>query len=104
MYSNLSISLSSWRPLARCPSPLSGLTNTPLDFYFQADRVTMPSYKVIYFNVKALAEPLRFLLSYGNIDFEDIRVSREEWPTLKSCKQPLSFDSLSLPHFATDRR
>ena len=46
----------------------------------------MPNYKVIYFNVKALAEPLRFLLSYGNIDFEDIRVSREEWPTLKSCK------------------
>lgn len=49
----------------------------------------MPNYKVIYFNVKALAEPLRFLLSYGNIDFEDIRVSREEWPTLKSCKSGL---------------
>uniref|UniRef100_A0A1B0GKQ7 GST N-terminal domain-containing protein n=1 Tax=Lutzomyia longipalpis TaxID=7200 RepID=A0A1B0GKQ7_LUTLO len=46
----------------------------------------MPNYKVIYFNVKALAEPLRFLLAYGGIEFEDLRVSREEWPTLKSCR------------------
>jgi glutathione S-transferase len=43
----------------------------------------MPEYKVFYFNVKALGEPLRFLLSYGNIPFEDIRITREEWPALK---------------------
>lgn len=44
----------------------------------------MPSYKVIYFNVKALAEPLRFLLSYGNIDFEDVRVEKDDWAAMKS--------------------
>lgn len=38
---------------------------------------------MFYFNVKALGEPLRFLLSYGNIKFEDVRISREEWPALK---------------------
>jgi hypothetical protein len=43
----------------------------------------MPEYKVYYFNVKALGEPLRFLMTYGNIPFEDIRVSREDWPALK---------------------
>ncbi|XP_063695980.1 glutathione S-transferase [Culicoides brevitarsis] len=43
----------------------------------------MPEYKVWYFNVKALGEPLRFLLSYGGLPFEDIRVTREEWPALK---------------------
>lgn len=43
----------------------------------------MPAYKIVYFNVKALAEPMRFLLSYGNIDFEDVRVEREDWPALK---------------------
>lgn len=43
----------------------------------------MPEYKVFYFNVKALGEPLRFLLSYGNINFEDVRITREEWPALK---------------------
>lgn len=43
----------------------------------------MPSYKVIYFNVKALAEPMRMILSYGKIDFEDERIERENWPALK---------------------
>lgn len=46
----------------------------------------MPQYKVIYFNVKALAEPMRFLLAYGNIDFEDVRIEKENWPALKSSK------------------
>ncbi|XP_050549167.1 glutathione S-transferase-like [Daktulosphaira vitifoliae] len=40
-------------------------------------------YKVTYFNVTALAEPIRFLLSYLNEDFEDNRFERELWPTLK---------------------
>ncbi|CAH1707715.1 unnamed protein product [Chironomus riparius] len=43
----------------------------------------MPEYKVFYFNVKALGEPLRFLLSYGNLPFEDVRISRNDWPALK---------------------
>ncbi|XP_026820793.1 glutathione S-transferase-like [Rhopalosiphum maidis] len=41
------------------------------------------SYKVTYFNFTALAEPIRFLLSYLNIDFEDFRFEREQWPALK---------------------
>ncbi|XP_015369437.1 PREDICTED: glutathione S-transferase-like [Diuraphis noxia] len=40
-------------------------------------------YKVTYFNITALAEPIRFLLSYLNIDFEDFRFEREQWPALK---------------------
>jgi len=46
-------------------------------------QIEMPQYKIIYFNVKALAEPMRFLLSYGNIDFEDVRIEKENWPALK---------------------
>ncbi|KAL4130775.1 hypothetical protein QTP88_008164 [Uroleucon formosanum] len=41
------------------------------------------SYKITYFNATALAEPIRFLLSYLNIDFEDYRFEREQWPALK---------------------
>lgn len=46
----------------------------------------MAEYKIYYFNVKALGEPLRFLLSYKNIPFEDIRIESEDWPNHKSCK------------------
>jgi len=45
-----------------------------------------PTYKLTYFNVKALAEPIRFLLSYGGIEFEDHRIEKEEWAQLKPCK------------------
>ncbi|XP_044753584.1 glutathione S-transferase isoform X2 [Coccinella septempunctata] len=42
-----------------------------------------PAYKVTYFNITALGEPIRFLLSYGKIEFEDCRVEIEQWPQLK---------------------
>lgn len=43
----------------------------------------MPSYKLTYFPVKALGEPIRFLLSYGGVEFEDNRFNRDDWPKLK---------------------
>lgn len=50
----------------------------------------MSSYKLTYFDVTALAEPIRFLLSYLNIDFEDYRFPREQWPALKPSKYILT--------------
>lgn len=58
----------------------------------------MPAYKIIYFNVKALAEPMRFLLSYGNIDFEDVRVEKDDWPALKSSKFSICVSSSELSY------
>ncbi|XP_050540699.1 glutathione S-transferase-like [Daktulosphaira vitifoliae] len=43
----------------------------------------MPKYKLTYFNFTARAEPIRFLLSYLNEDFEENRFEREQWPTIK---------------------
>ncbi|XP_046626318.1 glutathione S-transferase-like [Neodiprion virginianus] len=44
----------------------------------------MPKYKLTYFNVTSLGEPIRFLLSYGGADFEDVRIDRQnEWPAIK---------------------
>ncbi|KAG5864165.1 Glutathione S-transferase, partial [Gonioctena quinquepunctata] len=42
-----------------------------------------PSYKVHYFDITGRAEPIRMLLSYGGLDFEDVRVSKENWPKVK---------------------
>ncbi|KAF5295901.1 hypothetical protein FQR65_LT10389 [Abscondita terminalis] len=42
-----------------------------------------PKYKLTYFPIEALAEPIRFLLSYGGIEFEDFRFERSNWPQLK---------------------
>ncbi|XP_075215811.1 glutathione S-transferase-like [Lycorma delicatula] len=39
--------------------------------------------KLTYFPVKALAEPIRWLLSYLDIEFEDYRFEREQWPSIK---------------------
>ncbi|XP_046745590.1 glutathione S-transferase-like [Diprion similis] len=43
----------------------------------------MPTYKVTYFPIKGLAESIRFILSYGGVDFVDDRFNREDWPKLK---------------------
>ncbi|XP_037032187.1 glutathione S-transferase-like [Bradysia coprophila] len=42
-----------------------------------------PKFKLSYFNVGAIAEPIRLLFAYGGVDYEDIRVSHEEWTVLK---------------------
>uniref|UniRef100_A0A1B6F138 glutathione transferase n=1 Tax=Cuerna arida TaxID=1464854 RepID=A0A1B6F138_9HEMI len=41
------------------------------------------NYKVTYFDITALGEPIRFLLAYGNFPFEDHRVKFDDWPALK---------------------
>ncbi|OXU20371.1 hypothetical protein TSAR_005884 [Trichomalopsis sarcophagae] len=43
----------------------------------------MPSYKVTYFNIKGLAEPIRFLLNHGGVDFVDERMNEEDWKRIK---------------------
>nr|QCC89045.1 glutathione S-transferase sigma 2 [Meteorus pulchricornis] len=48
----------------------------------------MTTYKLTYFNLTGLGEPIRYLLSYGGIKFEDHRVSFEEWPNIKP-KMPM---------------
>lgn len=43
----------------------------------------MPNYKLTYFPVKALAEPIRLIFSYAKVDFVDDRFNRDDWPKIK---------------------
>ncbi|KAF5279384.1 hypothetical protein FQA39_LY05494 [Lamprigera yunnana] len=42
-----------------------------------------PTYKLTYYPISALAEPIRYLLNYGGIDVEDYRFDRKDWPKIK---------------------
>jgi len=44
----------------------------------------MPEYKLSYFPLRSRAEPSRLLLTYGGIKFQDIRVTFDEWATVKA--------------------
>ncbi|CAG9837865.1 unnamed protein product [Diabrotica balteata] len=43
------------------------------------------AYKLTYFDIKFVgkAEPIRMLLSYGGIPFEDVRIKYEDWSKVK---------------------
>ena len=43
----------------------------------------MPEYKFYYFGLHARGEPIRMLLAHAGADWEDVRVTFEEWPQLK---------------------
>jgi len=53
-----------------------------------------PQYKLTYFNNRALAEPVRLLFALKGIEYEDVRVTREEWPALKPNAEQYPWGSL----------
>ena len=46
----------------------------------------MPKYTLTYFSSRGNAEVARMMFAYANIDFEDKRIVKEEWPALKPSK------------------
>ncbi|KAK7864588.1 hypothetical protein R5R35_003179 [Gryllus longicercus] len=43
-----------------------------------------PQCKLTYFDARALGEPIRYLLAYGSIEYEEVRIKYEQWPSVKS--------------------
>ena len=47
---------------------------------------TTTKVKLTYFNLRGRAEPARLILAHAGVDFEDCRITSEEWQTLKPSK------------------
>lgn len=62
----------------------------------------MPNYKLTYFSLKALAEPIRFLLSYADIPFEDDRINTDNWPKIKPSKRKFQIQAFFLFNVTID--
>ena len=42
-----------------------------------------PKIKLIYFNAEGRAELTRMILAQAGVEFEDVRVKRDDWPAMK---------------------
>ena len=45
-----------------------------------------PKIRLIYFDSKGLAEVARLILAQAGVEYEDVRITQEEWPKLKPSK------------------
>ena len=46
----------------------------------------MGKIKLIYFNARGRAELSRLILAQAGVEFEDLRITKEEWPAMKPSK------------------
>lgn len=46
-------------------------------------KMTESTYKLLYFDIRGMAECVRYMFAYADVEFEDCRISREEWPAIK---------------------
>ena len=54
----------------------------------------MSGIKLTYFNLKGRAELARLILAQAEVEYEDCRIEREEWPELKKSGVDRSKDVL----------
>jgi glutathione S-transferase len=48
----------------------------------------MAPLKLLYFDIAGRAEMIRLALHIGGVDFEDVRIGREEFAAGKACESP----------------
>ncbi|CAG9763146.1 unnamed protein product [Ceutorhynchus assimilis] len=65
---------------------------------FKKCEIIMSSqYKFTYFDLTGIGEPIRLLLHYGKLNFVEQRITRDQWPNLKSSTPLGQLPTLELP-------
>lgn len=60
----------------------------------------MPQYKLIYLDGMGLAEVTRLLFALGDVPYEDVRLTNEQWLEKKSSKIKFVLDYIPVCKFA----
>jgi hypothetical protein len=58
---------------------------------FKGGEGETPRYTLTYFNYRWIAEPIRYILSYVEEDFEDKRIEMDNWDKVKAGKNSHHF-------------
>lgn len=49
--------------------------------------LSMANYKLVYLNYRGRAELIRFIFAQASVEYEDDRISPEEWQSCRQCKE-----------------
>ena len=64
---------------------------------------TTTKIKLTYFNFRGRTEPARLILAYAGVNYEDCRITSEEWAKLKPSKFFKNFN-LTNKNYRSDQR
>ncbi|CAD5213733.1 unnamed protein product [Bursaphelenchus okinawaensis] len=67
---------------------------------YSGRNVGMPKYELTYFNFRGRGEPIRQILHYGKVPFEDTKVTMEQWGGIKEDKKRFPYGQM--PVFSID--
>lgn len=71
---------------SNCKKTLEPTQKHPITKVTTSPKIEMPQLKLTYFDLRNRGEPIRLILHYAGIQFEDNRIQPADWPSKKGRK------------------